>query len=210
MGFDRGSDLAAIPGGLGKLEVGEVVAVADEDGMDGDENSAAAEAADENEAGFVEEVMDLIGKESDAEDVGELVGGDKAIEHQQGVRRDQPDMELVGMAFGSLVLVMTEEGNHSAIHEAGIRDVKELAGCTDSSADEEQEDMKLGLTGLKHVRGGVRDSGVEVDLAVGIGRRRELVEIDELLGWDAGHDEDDLVQIGVPWIPVDAWQAQSH
>jgi hypothetical protein len=108
-GFDRSSDdLADIPGGLGKLEVGEVVAVADEDGMDGEENSAAAEAAEDNEAGFVEEVMDLVGKESDAEDVGELVGGDMAIEHQQGVRRDQPGMELGDKAFELLVLVMTE------------------------------------------------------------------------------------------------------
>jgi hypothetical protein len=97
-----------------------------------------------------------------------------------------------------------------AIHEAGSRDVMELADCTDSSADEEQEDMKFDSTGLKHVRGGVRDSDEGVDLVEVTGRRRELVVIDELPGWGGGHGEDDLVQIGVPWIPVDAWQVQSH
>ena len=123
---------------------------------------------------------------------------------------DQPGSELVDKAIDLLVLVMTGEDNHLGIHEAGIRDVKELAGCMDSSADEEQEDTKVDSTDLKHVRGEERDSGVEVDLVEEIGRRRELVGIDELHGWNAGHGEDDLVQIGVPWIPVDAWQVQSH
>jgi hypothetical protein len=86
----------------------------------------------------------------------------------------------------------------------------ELADCTDSSADEEQEDMMVDSTGLKYVRGGVRDSGVVVDLVEVIDRRRELVEIDELLDWGAGHGEDELVQIEVPCMPVDAWQVRSH
>jgi hypothetical protein len=105
MGFDRGSGLVDSPDEMGKLEVEEVDAVADEDEEGG---NAEAEVAEDNEAGFVEAAMDLIGKESDAEDVGELVGGDKAIEHQQGVRRDQPGMELGDKAFELLVLVMTE------------------------------------------------------------------------------------------------------
>jgi len=66
------------------------------------------------------------------------------------------------------------------------------------------------LTGLKYVRGEERDSGVEVDLVEEIGRRMELVENDELLGWDEVRAEDDSVRIGVPWLPVDAWQAQNH
>jgi hypothetical protein len=177
--------------------------------VDGDEDSAVAEVAEDYEAGFVEEAMDLIDMESDAEDVGEVAGGDKAIEHQQGVCKDQPGRELVDKAFELLVLVMTEEGIRLAIHGAGSQDVRELAGCTDSSADEEG-DMKVDLKSSRHVRGGVRDSGVGVDLVVVIGRRTEIVGIDELPGWNAGHGEDGLVQIGVPWIPVDAWQVQSH
>jgi hypothetical protein len=193
--FDWGSDLVDIPDEVGKLEVGEVDAAADED-----EDNAVAEAAEGNEAGFVEGAMDLIGRESDAGDGVEFVGGDMAIEHLEKVRMAHSGMDLVDIAFDLLVLVMTGEDNHLAIHEAGSQDVKELAGCTDSSADEGQEDTKVDSTGLKYVRGGVRDSGVGVDPVEVTGRRRELVVIDELSGW----------QIGVPWIPVDAWQVQSH
>jgi hypothetical protein len=203
--FDWGSDLVDIPDEVGKLEVGEVDAAADED-----EDNAVAEAAEGNEAGFVEGAMDLIGRESDAGDGVEFVGGDMAIEHLEKVRMAHSGMDLVDIAFDLLVLVMTGEDNHLAIHEAGSQDVKELAGCTDSSADEGQEDTKVDSTGLKYVRGGVRDSGVGVDLVEVTGRRRELVVIDELSGWNAGHGEHDSVQIGVPWIPVDAWQVQSH
>jgi len=117
-------------------------------------------------------------------------------------------MELGDMAFDPLVLVMTGEDIHSAIHEAGSQDVKELAGYTDSSA--EPEDTKVDLTGLKHVQGEVRDSGVGVDLVEVIGRRRELVGIDDLLGWDVGHGEDDLVKTEVPWMPDADGQVQSH
>jgi hypothetical protein len=196
-----------IPDAVGKLEAGEVVAAVDGD-EDGD--NAEAEVAEDNEAGFVEEAKDLTGRESDAEDEEEVVGGDKAIEHLKEVHMDQPGRELVGKAFDLLVLVTTGEDNHLGIHVVGSRDVKDLAGCMDSSADEEQEDTKVDLTDLKHVRGEDRDSGVGVDLVEVTGRRRELVGIDELPGWNAGHGEDDLVQIGVPWIPVDAWQVQSH
>lgn len=204
---DWGSGLVDIPDEVGKLEAGEVVAVADEGG-DGD--NAEAEVAEDNEAGFVEGAMDLIGRESDAGDAVELVEGDKAIEHLEEVHMNQPGRDLVDKAFELLVLVMSEMDIHLAIHEAGSQDVKELAGCMDSSTDEEQEDTKIDSTGLKHVRGEQRDSDEGVDLVEVIGRRRELVGIDELPGWNAGHGEDDLVQIGVPWIPVDAWQVQSH
>jgi hypothetical protein len=177
---DWGSGLVDIPDEVGKLEVGEVVAAADED-EDGD--NAEAEVAEDNEAGFVEEAMDLIGRESDAGDAVELVEGDKAIGHLKEVHMDQPGRELVDMAFELLVWVMTGQGIRLGIHEAGSWGVKELAGCTDSSADEEQEDMKFDSTGLKHVRGGVRDSDEGVDLVEVTGRRRELVVIDELPGW---------------------------
>jgi hypothetical protein len=203
--FDWGSDLVDIPDEVGKLEAGEVVAAVDED-----EDNAVAEVAEDNEAGFVEEAKDLTGRESDAGDGVELVEGDKAIGHLKEVHMDQSGRELVDKAFELLVLVMTGQGIRLGIHEAGSRDVKELAGCTDSSADEGQEDTKIDSTGLKHVRGEERDSGEGVDLVEVNGRRRELVGIDELPGWNAGHGEDDLVQIGVPWIPVDAWQVQSH
>jgi len=43
-----------------------------------------------------------------------------------------------------------------------------------------------------------------------IGQGRELVGNDELLGWDAGHVEGDLVQMEALWLLVDAWQAQSR
>ena len=43
-----------------------------------------------------------------------------------------------------------------------------------------------------------------------IGPGRELVGIDELLGWDAWLGEGDLVQIEELWLRVDAWQAQSR
>jgi hypothetical protein len=130
--FDWGSDLVDIPDEVGKLEVGEVVAAVDED-----EDNAVAEVAEDNEAGFVEEAMDLIGRESDAEDGVELVGGDKANQHLEEVHMEHSGMHLVDKAFDLLVLVMTGEDNHLAIHEAGSRDVKELAGCMDSSADKE-------------------------------------------------------------------------
>ena len=196
-----GSGLADIPGGMGKLEAEEAIAVAD--GGEGGDN-AEAEAAEDNGAGSVVAAMDLTDRESDAEDVGEIVGGDKEIEHLKEVHTDQPGRELVDKAIDLLVLVMTGEDNHLAIHEAGSRDVKELAGCTDSSADEEREDTRVDLTGLKHVRGEERDSGVEVDLVEEIGRRMELVENNELLGWDEVRAEDDSVRIEVPWLPVDA------
>ena len=189
------------------LEVGEVIAGVD---AGGDGGNVEAEVAEDNEEEFVEVAMDLIGRASDAGNEVELVGGDKAIEHQEGVHMDQPGRELVDKAFDLLVLVMTGEDIPLAIHGAGSRGVEELAGCTDSSADEGQEDTKVDLTGLRHVRGGARDSGVEVDLVEVIGRRREIVGIDELLGWDAGHGEDDLVRTEVSWMPDADGQAQSR
>jgi len=51
---------------------------------------------------------------------------------------------------------------------------------------------------------------VGVDRVEVIGRRRGLVGVDELLGWDVGHGEDDLVQIEVPWMPDADGQVQSH
>ena len=63
---------------MGKLEVGEVVAGGDR-GEGG--NNDVVEVAEDSEAEFVEEVMDSTGRESDAADVGESVGGDKEIEH---------------------------------------------------------------------------------------------------------------------------------
>jgi len=139
---------------MGKLEVGEVFADA---AAGEDEGNVVAEDAEDNEAGFVEEAMDLIGRASDAEDEVELVGGDKAIEHRQGLHMEHSGMELGDKAFEPLVLVMTGKDIHLAIHGAGSRGVEELAGCTDSSADEEPEDTKVGWTGLKHVQHVVRD-----------------------------------------------------
>jgi len=123
-----GSGLVDIPDEVGKFEAGNVVADA---GAREDERNAEAGVAEDSEAGFVEEAMDLTDRESDA-DEAELVGGDKEIEHLKEVHMDQPGRELVDKASDLLVLVMTGEDNHLAIHESGSRGVKELAGCMDS------------------------------------------------------------------------------
>ena len=51
------------PGGLGMLEVGEVIAGVD---AGGDGGNVEAEVAEDNEEEFVEVAMDLIGRASDA------------------------------------------------------------------------------------------------------------------------------------------------
>ena len=138
---------------MGKLEVGELIAVGDGDG--GGDNDVA-EVAEDSEAESVEEVMDLTGRESDAEDVGEFVGGDKAIEHLEKVHKEHFGMNLVDKAFVFLVLVMTGEDSHWAIHEAGSRDVDLVVGCMDSLADE-KGNMKVDSKSSKHVQCMTRD-----------------------------------------------------
>ena len=94
---------------MGKLEVGEVVAGGD-GGGGGDGDNDLLEVAEDSEAEFVEKVMDSTGRESDAEDVGESVGGDKAIEHQEGGHMEHFGKELVDKAFELLALVMIGDG----------------------------------------------------------------------------------------------------
>jgi len=135
---------------MGKLEVGEVVAGGD-GGGGGDGDNDVLEVAEDSEAEFVEEVMDSTGRESDAADVGESVGGDKEIEHLEEVHREHFGMELVDKAFVFLVLVMTGEDSHWAIHEAGSRDVDLVVGCMDSLADE-KGNMKVDSKSSRHVQ----------------------------------------------------------
>jgi len=196
------------------LEVEEAAADADEG-----ESSVVAVSVAGSEAGSGGGVMRSgMGSESvEEEGVVDPDVGDMAIERLERDHRGRSGKESqVDTAVVHLVSVTIEEDTQLGTHEADSWESEQVAGCTDSSVDEEQENRKDDLRSWASVRNGRGDWGVDEGLVFEADYRERLVGIDTRddrggqLG-KAGWTQDDRSRQVVALLnPADARQAQSH
>jgi len=222
-GLDTGSErsdpvdsllLADSPDVPHSLEVEEAAADADEG-----ESSVVAVSVAGSEAGSGGGVMRSgMGSESvEEEGVVDPDVGDMAIERLERDHRGRSGKESqVDTAGVHLVLVTIEEDIQLAAREADSWEFEQVAGRTDSSVDEEQENRKDDLRSWASVRNGRGDWGVDEGLVFEADYRERLVGIDTRddrggqLG-KAGWTQDDRSRQVVALLnPADARQAQSH